>query len=111
MYQKKITKKIDNLIKKEKDIKISKMLETLLKDYTLTNDDQLDEAMAEVADGMVDIYNIDLLKWIEKENADAIELIEDILNEGSQENVDFYQILREAQFMFYYNKIFLIFNI
>jgi len=110
MYQKKIAKKIDNLIKKEKDGDVLDMLDAL-KGFTLTDNDRLDEAMAEVADGMVDIYNIDLLKWIEKESADAIEYIEEILHEGLSEPIDFYKIIREAQFMFYYHKINLIFNV
>lgn len=100
-----------NITKKIKDFTPSYKLQ----DYTVEfleaveyadDIEALEEAIHELADAQVDIYNYDLIKWLQED--DVIWMIEEALSEygtpqGSDGNADFYAIIRQGQYKFYYD--------
>ena len=70
----------------------------------------LQDAVHELADAQVDIYNYDLIEWLKRDGHDAVWEIEEAMDEfgvakDSDGKPDFYGLIRQGQYH-YYSKLF-----
>lgn len=67
--------------------------------------DTFKDRLHELADGLVDIYNYDLLNWVKRPR--EVEYIHNAVDEYGLDakNFDFYQLIKMGQYHYYYELV------